>query len=672
MKRRKTQRSLARSFVITVAVGLPTALLAGTGCSSGEPASPAGPGTPPQGPGVLTGACSNEGAQRPCHFSLGKTGSGKVLSCFDGTQTCTGGLWGLCGGEGTVTNSVVDLSLAPASSGAVTGGIHTLGGGGCGDGICAGALCNGGSKNGQLCKLAADCPGGVCLTKACDKGANKNKLCVLPADCPGGACVAQGEDCTTCPSDCGVCPPGAPSATVAICTTDPCNPDCKGWSTPAGISSSSGSGVGVVGVSGFGQIANGQIKKLLLDSCNTGSSCDNFGAAGLPSSYYNCQVDTSCSMTSLGGDGCCHQFPPNGIQGTLLDHMGVNPGVDITIGPGCSDKEFDKYRYFPICNRGTLPVAPGTVIRVKYFNPVTSLSPCSDSSCTSTSGYDCSMKTDAVLGLPPGVCQLLDTQCPSCAPGGGACSQPNGDKWIYANCDGATTGVAEGTMTMKPGAAPTGVTGAPDNEPTTAPGILGCANNWTDHSPNNNPPACTQQGQNVVSFSSDYHATCPPSTGVVWNKLIYDTSTPKNASGTSEVFFEAATAPDVSGTPGTFSTFYEIAEAQANNAGNAYVIAGATLGADPEKCSATQPAVPPYGWATCTSPGTPCCPKDIETQLTRSPTATPFNGAGPVPGGLLARNPWLRLKITIKATPDAKLDATLNSWSISYQCIARE
>ena len=114
----------------------------------------------------------------------------------------------------------------------------------------------------------------------------------------------------------------------------------------------------------------------------------------------------------------------------------------------------------------------------------------------------------------------------------------------------------------------------------------------------------------------------------------------------------------------------------ANNAGAAYVINGATLGRDPEKCSYTQPLVPPYAWPTCTNagpgPAPPCCPKDIEAQLVRSVLNAPFPGADPIPGTALARNEWLRLQITIKATPDNKKDATLTSWSLSYQCIATE
>ena len=729
-KKRK-QRSLAHPFVVTLAVGVPVMIAgAGMGCgNTGEPAA-AGPGNGSSGglPGVANGPCKDEGAEQPCHVNAGKSGNGSIQNCFVGIQTCTGGLWSSCGGEGMVVSSFPSLNLVPP--GGLSTRSHT--GFNCPNGSCTPPQCKGGLDDNNTCYKKSDCrpdtgdyeclggpsegssclaanvntavgcPGGLCLPEPtcgdlkCAGGTNNGSSCLRDGmtnttECPLGTCQASdGETCGNCPADCGGCAGSAPLPGVSICTSDPCNPNCQGW-LQTGVSSNGGVGGTVIGVSGFGQIKNGQLQKLLLDSCHTGSSCDAFGAHGVPSSYYTCQIDTYCQMSALGGDGCCKQFPaPLGVQGTDLESMGANAGVDVTIGPGCSDTESDKYRYFPICNRGATAIPAGTVIRVKYFNPNEPFNPCSNTTCTNVAGYDCSMVVgDAVSkngststsGLPllPGQCQLLDTEQLGRAPGGGACSQPNGNKWIYANCDGATTGVIEGNITMKPGAGPVGVTGAPANEPTTVPGILGCANNWTDHSPDNNPPSCGLGTQNIVVLSNDYQAICPTGTGPVWSKLIYDSSCPKNGSGTSEVFFEAATAPLVAGIAGVYSDFYEIAEAQRNNAGNPYVISGATLGRDPEKCTFTLPALPStnYAWNTSTNanplvrPPT-ACPKDIEAQFKRSVLNTPFPGAGPGPGALLARQDFLRLRITIKSTPDSKQNATLNNWSLSYSCVARE
>jgi hypothetical protein len=694
-KKRKTKRSLTRSFVVTVAVGIPSALMTNAGCSSSNPENATGGGPQTPVPGATSDRCTIEGSQQPCHVNLGKTPGGQFQSCYAGTQTCTGGHWSACGGDGTVTNILAapGLNLAPASAGIATGSVHTLAVTLCGNGICDGVkVCSGGPDSGNICLSSASCAGGVpCVPQqTCVGGSNNGDTCSANSDCGGGGvCNGTIETCTSCPQDCGTCLSGAPDASAPICASDPCNPGCLGWNQGTAVSSAGGTGGTIIGVTGFGQINNGQIKKLLLDNLNTGRKCDDFASPGLPSSYYNCQVDTYCSMVQLGGDGNCHQFAPGGVQGTDLRSMGTNTGLDVTIGPGCSDRESDKYRYFPICNRGVGTIAAGTIIRVKYYSPNAAFDPCPNNTCTAAAGYDCSMKvgdtvakngSTSTAGLPllPGQCQLLDTQEAGMAPGGAACSQPNGDKWLFANCDGATTGITEGTMTMKAGVGPTGVTGAPDNEPTTAPGILGCANNWTDHSSNNNPPSCGVAGQNAVSLYSNYHAICPTGTGPVWNKLIYDTTCPKNASGTSEVFFEAATAPDVAGAPGVLSPYYEIAEAQANNGGTAYTIGAVTLGRDPEQCSFTLPfaQTPGYSWGTCTNaapgPSPNCCPKDFSDQFTRGVAQTPFPGAGAVAGAKIAQGEWLSLHIVIKATPDNKKDASLNSYSLSYQCVARE
>jgi hypothetical protein len=56
--------------------------------------------------------CAPEGETRSCHIPLGKNNG--VVSCFQGTQTCTGGFWSQCAGEGSIT--------AQAFSGSASGG----------------------------------------------------------------------------------------------------------------------------------------------------------------------------------------------------------------------------------------------------------------------------------------------------------------------------------------------------------------------------------------------------------------------------------------------------------------------------------------------------------------------------------------------------------------------
>lgn len=62
---------------------------------------------------VMSGPCTSEGATADCHVETGRVGT--IVNCFSGTQTCTGGLWGPCGG-GSGTLSTFDLSLAGQSA----------------------------------------------------------------------------------------------------------------------------------------------------------------------------------------------------------------------------------------------------------------------------------------------------------------------------------------------------------------------------------------------------------------------------------------------------------------------------------------------------------------------------------------------------------------------------
>ncbi|MDB4939115.1 MAG: hypothetical protein JWP87_6087, partial [Labilithrix sp.] len=111
---------------------------------------------------------------------------------------------------------------------------------------------------------------------------------------------------------------------------------------------------------------------------------------------------------------------------------------------------------------------------------------------------------------------------------------------------------------------------------------------------------------------------------------------------------------------------------------------------DPENCTFTNPGTAgQYTWLTNTnvnpSPAAPLgdglpasstlkpstCPKDIEDQFKRVIGSVPFDGLDPGPGAIAARNPYLRLRMTLRPTPDNTLP-TLKDWSLSFQCVASE
>jgi hypothetical protein len=656
----KSKKALARPFVMTiVAVGVPTAVVA-SGCGTSKPGATGGEGIAPQPTlGGDDGTCTTEGATRACHKTVGQ--NGPYISCFEGTQTCAGGLWSDCGGTGTLSNRIGQLGLKPAGV-AGAGNIHTLASSACGDGNCNGPTCKGGTNAGKSCTSNLDCLiGGICGRGKCSGGSNNNGWCFSTLECPvGKPCNAVTEDCSNCPTDCGYCAPGSADAGANICATDPCATGCNGWSNTQSVGVGDGGTSTVIGVTGFGQIPYGQLKKLENDSCNGGADCDNHSSTG-PSSFYNCQLDTYCSLSQAGGDGCCHQFPPNATQATDTSGMGTVAGVDITIGPGCSNVERDEYRYFPVCNRGGTATAPGVNIYVKWTNPIQPFTMCppvagNPNYCTAATA-DCFVTTDATTGLLPGQCILMDTEATGCT------GQPSGEKWGFINCDNS---IAEDVMTSSAAAQ-----AAPDSEPVTS---LGCANNWTDHSGANNPPACSTTGAGITNYQLTFHATCPPGYNVNWREFQYNSTVPNNGSGTAEVVFSAATAPDSGGEAGTFSQAVTIAEARSNSA---------TTKSDPEDCTTTPTTV-----ATCTNaaattgaiqtgPTPPCCPKDILAQFQRPVTGPPttpnlFPGFGVANGLANDQNPWLQLNIQLKTTPDGKGLPTADGFQLSYQCVSNE
>jgi hypothetical protein len=88
---------LGRAFAVLIFVmSTIAAVAAGCGADSGKPPGTGGSGTT-TGTGGSTssipGSCT-EGAKQECHVTLGQHGS--VITCYAGTQTCEGGLWGDC------------------------------------------------------------------------------------------------------------------------------------------------------------------------------------------------------------------------------------------------------------------------------------------------------------------------------------------------------------------------------------------------------------------------------------------------------------------------------------------------------------------------------------------------------------------------------------------------
>lgn len=656
-RRKSGVKALAKPFVLTAAaVGFP-AMVAGA-CSIDKPEISAGGAvTPPPVPG--DDRCDVEGATRECHLNLGARSG--FQSCYNGTQTCTGGRWSSCGGSGEVTTRHVGIDLVPSglpSQGSIGGQSVKM--------------CVGGFQNGNPCTTSANCPFGTCTTYAgvCLGGGNNRKPCNIAANCPGGTCSSPGGICAggsqngkfcadstqctgggTCALNFGI--GGTPSADAGVCVSDPCNPYCRGWDQSPGAPADGGSESGI-GVSGFGEINNGTLKKLLDDSCHGGSDCDNHGGG----SHFACQADTYCSLKSLGGSGCCEQFGVGTTFPTTATspYLGTVAGVDLTIGPGCSSSGgHSSYPDFPVCNRGNTTLLPTDVARSPdpgYIHVASNL-PLAGQLPTSTCPASGSLPNTCRLAIPaaglsPGQCILLNTTT-DCTGG-----TPSGDKYLFVNPDwGVDGGVVESDMIPTPA--------QPNPQP-------GCANNWTDHASQNNPPACFTTGIGVGVYDFTYTAVCGPSTHPQWGNLTWNSTIPTSGGQSAEIVFDIRTAPLLpDGGTGVFSTYFTMAEAM-----------NGTTYKDPEDCALSGPSGP---IANCTNtdtagvaqpgPTPPCCPKDILAQLLRPTTAVPFAGAGTA-GTTLARQEVLNLRILMKTTPDGTQAPTLNSFQLSYSCLPSE
>jgi hypothetical protein len=434
---------------------------------------------------------------------------------------------------------------------------------------------------------------------------------------------------------------GSPGAN--ICTSDPCNPYCLGWDlTEAGVLE----GGSVVGVGGFGDLNPG---KFLDDPCSGNGNpppCD-FKSGG---SLFACQLDTYCNLQALGGNGCCKQFVPGETYpaANTNPYLGTEPGIDLTADTPCNFGGVRTYQYLPVCNRGTVAV-PGGVgnITVDTYNASSTLP---TSSCPAPDpSPTCSMPVPAT-GIAPGVCILLDmaAYCSGGIPGGGI-------KFLYVNADFS---IPEGPVT--PQASPPLASAQPVQP--------GCADNWSGTSKRNNPPACFTSGTNSTTFSDTYVASCPVGSKVQWSSLTWDSTCPANGSGSSEVTFDAATAPLVDGGPGTFSAFITVGEAQNSTPTDLL---------DPEICQFTQTTDANCSNADTlgipqTGPTPPCCPKNFLNQFQRPTTALPFPGVGVAQGLQLAQQEVLTLQITLTTSPDGLAVPTLNSWQVSYSCLPSE
>jgi len=184
----------------------------------------------------------------------------------------------------------------------------------------------------------SDCSTGKCMQRSC-----------VVMYCGDGACSA-GENCTTCPDDCGPCP-SCVNGTINNCTTDGCagrqTCDNETWSPCIKINATC-------------SCANGMIQDCTTDGCAGGQTCYN----GI---WRVCtKIDAKCNCTNgmvkdCTASGCPgRQTCDNGAWGTCSK-------VDTCCGVNCNDNDSctsDKCSN-GVCSHTRIPdCGPGLVIDV--------------------------------------------------------------------------------------------------------------------------------------------------------------------------------------------------------------------------------------------------------------------------------------------------------------------
>lgn len=421
---------------------------------------------------------------------------------------------------------------------------------------------------------------------------------------------------------------GSPDA--AACNNK-CNPDCRGYDEDAGPLMLDASLLPDA-VTGLSATPPGFVNKLLRDKANSwGSDCERWDTGDNQTGWVHsaCQTDYYCSRHSSGGtEGYCVQFG----EGPLETHAGklagtTNGGVecanvapDLTLGTPCG---LGSAIIVPICNRGSGPVAAGTVIKVSEEGPsiVTPTAPTLKASpdagspmlaCPTFSSNICNVTVPAG-GLKPGECLRFS--------GALSCAGPlNGNKSLYVNADKAVAECIIQPRVLGPPISQHGPTVEQKQQ-------YGCANNYTAFNASQVPACTVVLTPKIITFP--YSPSCKVGEVLQWGKLAWSASLPLD----SEITWEVRVRDQLEdGGVGPWTAWIQVGDAKLLPA----------------------PAKDP---AVCAMGGPAPCPKDIFTPLGGLPTARFEN---------------LELRVTMLPATTGVLGPTLFDYKLLYSCVAAE
>lgn len=309
------------------------------------------------------------------------------------------------------------------------------------------------------------------------------------------------------------------------CTAEPCNPECLAFDEKpvSPISSPYLPGFTYEGnPNEWGNAPQGFVNKQNCGDhgpgCLSGYPKDCSGDPQHYNRFDGCQADHRCDEAT---DKCIRNMP-----GWKWPES-VCPGVDLSIGPSCSNGTDVG---FPLCNRGNSDLPAGTSIRISIRNGNSY-----DFTCPRINGGQaCNVKTTAPLR--PGECMRV-VRGPSCNWSGNTVAYVNSDKAV-AEC-----GISQAIQSA------------------TQPG---CSNNWSDVTSGAICQTFTEYNFDPTVIEDEYTAVCPSGTLPTWNLLVFEAMTPcspGDCDGTnaSSVQFEMQTASSTA--PDDFTNWVTVAHA---------------------------------------------------------------------------------------------------------------
>ncbi len=409
------------------------------------------------------------------------------------------------------------------------------------------------------------------------------------------------------------------SSSSTGCVNNPCDPYCLGIDANPGDGGlvidggfSAGSIPGTTAT--FSSFPSAKCGAMAGQSgCVIGPGCQVFQPA--PNDN-ECNYDYCCAHAadaSTGSVGTCVQWIGDASACTASTNSNK---IDYTVGVGCADTS--GFEHFPVCNRGTADATTGKLLLYGYSsNPNGISTSASNNTCAlpSSGSYSASCVINlATIPIAQGKCIDIDM--------GKAGQSPSQESGV--TCDGTSLGSGNRSAMVNP----PNVT-IPNGASRTAYGSSGytqlteadACNNYTFVlNTTGNCAAYALQPPAPSTTTFTYTATCPSQTSPAWNQFAYDSSTPTQ----SDILFTATTQQVFSdGTTGTASSAVTLADP------------GAVGSTDSQVCAMSGP-----------SP----CPIDLATKL----------------GSVNDRTAILNLTVTETAKTALP---TLNSWSVSYNCL---